>query len=237
MKKLSLSFLAAIVMFVAATFTSCLGDSNDSRVYDFSTYMTVESNGTYAVADNGMNLTIMNPSALQRKDGNTPSRVFAYCLVDGEFDVNNMKSAYNVKIATEYTPSEIPTVALSKAEDIEKCYSVLRIYDMWACNGYLNVPIIAKVDPNVKIDSWKDWNKLFQAYFERAENDTIYLRLANLTEGSYNYEDIFSFPINTLLTQLIQTHQITPKDGKISIVVSSAYKDDNVKASCTYELN
>lgn len=211
-------------------FSSCLDNENtDGRYYDFSAYMTVP--GDFAmtgrvITDNDITLYVRNTSAVAYQDGSYPERIYAYVKVLGEeFDTTNPKDRYAVQIVEGYV-SPIITVNMNTRPDTLEHHSVHKIPNLWAGNGYLNIPFIMYTQNNPPLTS-------VNAFIDRASHDTLFVKFSNGTTGSNLVENIFSF---RLLPSMIEASGVTPNDGKIIINVTSACDEDAIKGNCQYQL-
>ncbi len=227
MKKINYGFWILCALLCGA-FASCIDDDNDAEsYYDFAAYLTVP--GDYAMTsrlltDNGITLYATNPSVIAYKDGSYPERIYGYVKVLGEiFDRENVKETYTVKLIEDYI-SPVITSGFTQQPDTLKNFPVLKIFDVWAANGYLNIPFnmyMSRIAPLSSVN----------AYIDHSGNDTLYVKFSNGTTGTDNITNIISYRLNP---DDIRKSGVTPNDGKIIINVTSAYAQDASESNCEY---
>jgi hypothetical protein len=222
------TFFVTLILLVSVSLTSCIDGGDDSSSWDFFKYGTVVQSAFGGVAvytDDGLTLTLSNPSVIKYTDGTYPTRVAGYYkLATGE-TLQTGKTNYTVSFVTG---NLIVTKNFNQKPDtIKKSYSITSIDGYYIANSYATVFLSFpyKTASNVSFDM----------YTQRVGNDTLYVAL-NYTNGGSDDNSgnlISQIPYSFKLPSNIE---IQPKNDSIWVKVSAKGINGTLvgKARCKY---
>ncbi len=231
MKKIKFIVLC-LTLIMVPFLSSCIdNEGSSSSSWDFSQCATVNQSylggGITLVTDNGLNLTLTNPSYLKFKDGTYPTRIIGYYkLADGEV-LKDGKTSYNVTIVSA---SVIVTKDFNqKSDTLKNSYNLTSIDAFYIANNYITV--------SLSFPYANGNNVSFDMYKQKVGNDTLYVTLNYSSGGSTGtaYYQAGQIPYSFKMPTYIDN--IQPKNDSIWVKISakSTYETIVKSARCKYE--
>jgi len=178
MKEMKTIFVT-LTLLVSVFLTSCVDTGDSSSSWDIYKYGTVVNSGLgiYVYTDDGLTLTISNPSAIQYTDGSYPTRVAAYYKLATGQTIQTGKTTYTVSVVSA---SLIVTKDFNQKPDtIKNSYGITSLDGYYIANNYATVFLSFpyKTASNVSFDM----------YTQKVGSDTLYVALNYTNGGSDDY--------------------------------------------------
>lgn len=190
-------FFVGLMALIMTGLTSCLpgNDSDGSQTVYMSGYFSVSQNGKVLTTDDGHPFSVSNSSYLQYKDGTTPARVMAnveIVIPEGQ-DIDDIYKTdyYSVEIMDAY-PCYMSRFYIS-GEGLEST-ARFTAFKPSAGDGYLNALVETVLPDNPTGND-------FAAYVEKAENNTLYIKVLNVCDPSKASltRKAVSFPLTSVI--------------------------------------
>lgn len=223
------TFFVTLILLVSVSLTSCIdGGDDSSSSWDLFKYGTVVQSALGGVAvytDDGLTLSLSNPSAIKYTDGTYPTRIAGYYkLATGE-TLQTGKTNYTVSFVTGNLI--ITKNFTQKPDTLKKNYSITSIDGYYIANSYatLFLSFPYKTGSNVSFDM----------YTQKVGNDTLYVAL-NYTNGGSDDNSGYQVSQIPYSFKLPSNIEIQPKNDSIWVKVSAKGINGTLvgKARCKY---